>query len=156
MMAGWQDGISNQIIVGEKHIRPDDLGKCLSTSTTLADKNTTGDCSILNAGFWKTAAMGRPVIRYYYGAAPITDSMSNTVTTNEGDPNDPIVNPIANRPDMPYPGQNLESSSFGSYHPGISLFLLGDGSVHAFPVTIPRLPYSRWALVNDGNQVTLP
>jgi hypothetical protein len=154
-MAWWQDGSSNQLLIGEKHIRPDDVGKCLSSSATLDEKNTAGDCSILNAGFWRTSAMGRPVIRYYNGAAP-TSSSVNVATTNEGDPNTPHVNSIANYPNMPYGGQNLEVSRFGSFHPGISLFLLGDGSIHAFTVTISSIPYSHWAMVNDGNQVTLP
>jgi hypothetical protein len=125
MMAWWQDGISNQIIVGEKHIRPDDVGKCSSTSSTIDEQNTAGDCSILNAGFWKTVAMGRPVTLNFYGSAGATSTQQNIATTNEGNPDNPVVCPIANRPDMPYPGQNLESSSFGSYHPGISLFLVG-------------------------------
>ncbi|MDR1962262.1 MAG: DUF1559 domain-containing protein [Planctomycetaceae bacterium] len=155
-MAWWQDGTSNQILLGEKHIRPDDVGKCVryDTGGNAEDRDTAGDCSILVTGYWRSSAMGRPVT-YRFNSSAIA-SGDNGATTNEGDPNDPIVNNIANRPDMPYGGQNLESSRFGSFHPGVCMFLLGDGAVYPFPVTISRIPYHRWAMVDDGNQVTLP
>jgi prepilin-type N-terminal cleavage/methylation domain-containing protein len=154
--AWWQDGTSNQIIIGEKHILPKDVGKCVryDTGGNAEDRDTAGDCSILVTGYWRTSGMGRPVTRSF--ASSTVTGGDNGATTNEGNPDDPNVNLIANRPDMPYGGQNLESSRFGSFHPGVSMFLVGDGSVHPFPVTISRIPYHRWAMVNDGNQVTLP
>ncbi|MDR2440316.1 MAG: DUF1559 domain-containing protein, partial [Planctomycetaceae bacterium] len=155
-MTLWQDGTSNQIIIGEKHIRPNDVGKCVryDTGGSAEDRDTAGDCSILVTGYWRTSGMGRPVTCNFAGSS--VASGDNGATTNEGNSDDPTVRPIANRPDMPYYGQNLEYSCFGSFHPGVSMFLIGDGSVYPFPVTISRIPYHRWAMVNDGNQVTLP
>jgi hypothetical protein len=155
-LAWLQDGTSNQILIGEKHIRPKDVGKCVryESGGSTEDRDTTGDCSILVTGQWRTSGMGRPVTYNFAGSNG--GGYENQVTVSEGDPDNPTVRFIANRPDMPYGGQNLENSRFGSFHPGVSMFLIGDGSVYPFPVTISRIPYHRWAMVNDGNQVTLP
>ncbi|MDR2704921.1 MAG: DUF1559 domain-containing protein, partial [Planctomycetaceae bacterium] len=105
-MAWWQDGMSNQILIGEKHILPKDVGKCVrfESGGNAEDRDTTGDCSILVTGYWRTSGMGRPVTYGFAGSSLSSSSDDNSTTANEGDPNDPTVRLIANRPDMPYYG----------------------------------------------------
>lgn len=46
--------------------------------------------------------------------------------------------------------------NFGSWHPGICQFVLGDGSVRAIPVSIDLTTLDRLAHREDGNAVNLP
>jgi prepilin-type N-terminal cleavage/methylation domain-containing protein len=46
--------------------------------------------------------------------------------------------------------------AFGSWHTGVCNFLIGDGSVRAFSVTIPAVTLDRLVHVGDGQTVTLP
>jgi hypothetical protein len=149
-MAFWQDGTSNQILVGEKHILPEDLGKCLPNASAQPEINSAGDCSYLYIGYWRTSASARPITRGFSGYTVASD---NAETAGTGNFSNPEVNLIASYPNMPYGGQNLESSRFGSWHAGVCNFLIGDGSVHALSVTIAKLPYHYWGYVDDGNAV---
>ena len=45
---------------------------------------------------------------------------------------------------------------FGSWHPGVVQFLLGDGSVRAISVTTPGSLLGSFSCVNDGTPVSLP
>lgn len=45
---------------------------------------------------------------------------------------------------------------FGSWHPGVCQFALGDGSVRAISCTTPVNVIFPLHVVNDGNVVTLP
>jgi hypothetical protein len=45
---------------------------------------------------------------------------------------------------------------FGSYHTGVSNFLLGDGSVHPVSVTSPTDVLRKLGDISDGHAVTLP
>ncbi len=165
--AWLQDGLSNQIIVGEKHIPIDLVGKCSTYNTggTDYDRAQAADCSYLNCGYWRSPSSGRPVLNRYNSSSVSSTGGDDAATTSEGDTNDPNVNSIAQKASdyylgfsatAPYGGQPLESGNFGSAHPGVCQFLLGDGAIHPFPVTISRIPYARWAAVNDGASVTLP
>jgi hypothetical protein len=49
--------------------------------------------------------------------------------------------------------QDPFKSQFGSYHPGICQFLMGDGSVRAIPVTIDETTLSLLARRNDGRVI---
>ena len=165
--AWWQDGTSNQIIIGEKHIPITLVGRCDPFNNAgiggLEERTTAGDCSYLNSGNWRTTSSGRPVVTRYNGYDPSTGGNDPMIT--DGNPEDPIVNLIAQKPSdlygtvnaaNPWGGQALESGNFGSAHPSICQFLLGDGAVYPFPVSIARIPYARWAAVNDGHTVSLP
>jgi hypothetical protein len=48
------------------------------------------------------------------------------------------------------------NAKFGSWHPGISHFLFGDGAVRPLPMTIPEVSLSRLGTVDDGEQVIMP
>jgi hypothetical protein len=45
---------------------------------------------------------------------------------------------------------------FGSWHPGVCQFAIGDGSVRAFPCTTPVNVLFPLHVVNDGNAIALP
>lgn len=54
-------------------------------------------------------------------------------------------------------GNGCEHYGFGSWHPGVCPFLLGDGTVHAWSVTTPVIGVLfRLGHVSDGQTVTLP
>ena len=54
--AYWSDGTSNVVILGEKHIHPVHLGKCVNTTST--------DCSYLVTGVWRSPSSMRGADRY--------------------------------------------------------------------------------------------
>jgi type II secretory pathway pseudopilin PulG len=145
-MAWWGDGTSNQLIVGEKHIPPFALGKCDGdgTSTTAASTGTSGrrsDCSYLTVNGWKSVGSARS-FRDGGTQFPISPMNYGTVASD---------------------GSATEAMSgafqfgFGSYHPGVCPFLIGDGSTRVLSVTTPvtNVLY-RLADANDGEPVTLP
>jgi hypothetical protein len=144
-MAYWQDGTSNQFIVGEKHIPYNKFEKCNNTVVGLA-ASYSDDCSFLAAHDtgWRTVSMGRTVVHNFNSSTPLP-AQSGT----------PL--PLSN---TTFEAENrgaLRDYGFGSYHPGISHFLLGDGSVKPISVTTPVFPrLACFSHVNDGNTVTLP
>jgi hypothetical protein len=142
----WQDGTTNQIIFGEKHIPQSMLGQCRLEGihvgagvTPLLDRKSLVDCSYLQMHGHE---------RGIFTMAPTPDR--NTAITGSL--------PIARGPSH-YDGNSNEYTwqmGFGSWHPGICHFLLGDGSVRAFSVTTDPTLLVRLSIVNDGNAVTLP
>ena len=151
-MGYWQDGTSNQIIIGEKNIYAEAIGRCGGWSAHAnvpQNRPFAGDCSIFAAN-------------YIPGNLSISRSF-----------NAPIENNVKK---FPVPEINNENSfQWGSSHPGVLHFLMGDGAVRNFPVTIPtgalranpdpghstaRLNpdsiLAKLGTVNDGNPVTVP
>jgi prepilin-type N-terminal cleavage/methylation domain-containing protein len=130
------DGTSNQILFGEKHIPIGKVGTCGDGSPSLSDSQ---DCSYLVTGNRRTSGS--------------TARFSGHINT--GAPNAPTQIGI-NRMD----DKNSESRTgiygFGSYHSGVCQFLLGDGSVRAFSVTVPAELMGRLSQVDDGIAVSLP
>jgi prepilin-type N-terminal cleavage/methylation domain-containing protein len=131
-ITSWlSDGTSNQLILGEKQIPSSRLGQCNGINIPGADPGVQAwDCGVLYPGnSWR-------------------EQMAFRILTTE---NGPIANNInAGEND------NLDAIAFGSVHPGICHFLVGDGSVRGIsPTTHPRiLHYLGDAL--DGNAVSLP
>lgn len=139
-MAWWSDGSSNQIIFGEKHIPQDVLGLCnTDAGTALRHKST--DCTYValrghdpGIGIWL-----KGVIRERN--TDLSDS-GNALATG---PNDFVGVTDKLPSDMP----------FGSYHPGVCIFALGDGTVKPVSVTVPPKILSRMSCVNDGHIDTI-
>ena len=50
----------------------------------------------------------------------------------------------------------LRGMAFGSWHPGVCNFVLGDGAVRSVSVTVSLQVLSAYALVDDGESVSLP
>ena len=135
-----KDGTSNQIIVGEKHIHVDHIDKCPAGASSMNDQR--GDCSILGT----------------YGSVATASLRSFNAHIARGQ-NDGLV------------GWRLESGpQWGGIHPGVCVFLLGDGSVQQISNTVPtgtlevrnsatlntNSILSRLGNVQDGNPVTIP
>jgi type II secretory pathway pseudopilin PulG len=133
------DGTSNQFLFGEKHIplrtasSGDLIGVCSSTDLAF-----TQDCSYLVTGNRRTSGSTARI----YGP------------TNVGT-NAPIEVKINLPRDI---GSNSRDGTyaFGSYHPGICQFLIGDGSIKSIAVTTPSSTLRKLAQVDDGEPVSLP
>jgi prepilin-type N-terminal cleavage/methylation domain-containing protein len=158
-MSWWQDGSSNQFIIGEKHIPLSVVGKCTGSVSTHEDAVTIGDGSYLVAGNWQGGSSGRLFI-YRNGNASGTPAMANYNVTGGGlaRPSDYEIDSFmeafptaaASRPSA------LREVNFGSSHQGICHFVLGDGSVRAVAVTTPIRILAAYATVCDGESVQLP
>ena len=130
--AFWSDGTSNQVLIGEKHVPANAMG--LET-----DAGAVWDGGHLV--YWPGhigMAWGRFIGRDFAVMAR--------------GPNDPRV------ASGTYQGNGVDwaDCGFGSSHPGICNFLVGDGSVHSFSITISPELLHQLACVSDGNAVAIP
>ena len=138
-MAWWADGTTNQIIVGEKHLPPAVFEKC-----EPGNYATYNDCSYLTGG-----ARLRKAVAYHVRSADLESSVGNMDaggTTTIAIPTDETDDTLGSG-GLP---------KFGSAHPGLANFLLGDGAVRPFPLTTPTKIIGALGTVNDGTNVTLP
>jgi len=136
-MGYWQDGTSNQLIVGEKYIASSLLDTCDYSAGNVngpGGRENLGDCSQLVAGGLNTYGVARS-FRARMARAP------NDTTNKTEDNNDPV------------------KAHWGGIHPGVVNFLLGDGSVKGVATTIPAGHNSLFQYLgqaNDGNAVSVP
>jgi prepilin-type processing-associated H-X9-DG protein len=141
-MAWLQDGTSNQILLGEKHIPSDRLNRCNDAGSQ--DGSTFSDCGYQSVAQNRGTPAGRSFCLRF----------SSTETNIESPfplarPQDFINGLTTIRPVSVY--------GFGSWHPGMCQFVFGDGSVKAISVTIPVNPILfRLSVVNDGQTVEIP
>lgn len=147
-----QDGLSNQFLVGEKHIPRSRLNYCgpeiggpPAEIGTWARRGAS-DCGCQFSGAVPAISSGRSMVDFYRGSL-----LPNPASAT-------IQHPLA-RPDEfdDFLGNGITDFGFGSWHPGICNFVLGDGSVKAIAVTTPvmsvLLPLS---IVDDGQSVSVP
>ena len=133
-MALWRDGSSNQLLVGEKFIPTFALG---------SDSNTGGadewDQSYIIA--WSTNAV--------FGSTRFVQDAPHTPPFARS-PSDPAI--AENTGPRDYWGRY----GFGSNHPGVCNFALGDGAIRT--ISISTLPAIVVGLthVSDGTAVSLP
>jgi prepilin-type N-terminal cleavage/methylation domain-containing protein len=131
----WSDGTSNQIVIGEKHVPQGTMNVC------KLERFKQGECTALTGDSRATAGLARRVYQ------------THRLATG---PNDFVP------PDMNSTGENDDYSpyhvyGFGSYHPGVCQFLIGDGAVKAFSVTTPMATVLvPLANVSDGVAVAMP
>jgi len=130
-MAWWSDGTSNQMIVGEKHIAASRVGD-----------PTARDANYLMGGESMTPYMGR-LLR-------MTTTSSAAGNMDIGGHR--LALPTNETTDISTGG----STRFGSAHPGVVLFLFGDGSVRPVQLTTPENILAALGTVNDGTTITLP
>ena len=138
VMSWWQDGTSNQLLIGEKYIAASLLDTCVYTNGSAdgaGGRENLGDCSILASG----GLSGYPMKRSFRaGMARSPDDTTNK--TDEG-------------------SSNPTKAHWGGIHPGVVNFLVGDGAVRTISTTIPTGHNSLFhylGQVNDGNAVTIP
>ncbi|GHT18470.1 hypothetical protein FACS1894189_6410 [Planctomycetales bacterium] len=153
------DGLSNQFFIGEKHILFGRLGKCPNaadySATALRDS---GDCSYLrgngaanNSGL-RTVSAARTLASYEGFSAPgITQGVVAEYPICRPDDYASDTVPAHSAYHFQY-----RALGFGSWHPGICNFLLGDGTVHSVAITTgtPVLKALSW--VDDGAAISLP
>jgi len=129
------DGTSNQFMIGEKHIPLGRLGLCSHSHNGNDNTDTnSGDCSIFTNGTWASAGFARSF-----------DGWHNHEQT--------ISKPSDYANGMEGPTHHY---SFGSYHPGVCMFAIGDGSIQSVSVTTPHRILRAFSHVNDGEAVSLP
>ena len=133
------DGLSNQFFVGEKHIPLGRLGNCTADKRdpVYGNPTNTDDCSYLTTGH----VGGVSAERAFVSAGAFW----------------PISVP------KDFSGVDFEAYfgahhyGFGSYHPSVCQFLLGDGSVRSISVTTSvENVLAPLSIVNDGVSVALP
>jgi hypothetical protein len=144
-MALWADGNSNQLIIGEKHLPAAWLGKC-EPDPALSKYPAFGDCSFLTGGECLTPAVGRFLRNSGTGSGNIYKAGNMELGGSKlAIPTDETENSVGSG-----------SALFGSAHPGLVNFLLGDGSIRALQLTTPAPILAALATVNDGTTVAIP
>ncbi len=156
-MAWWADGSSNQTLIGEKYIPQDVFEKC-DTKLEMPLFNISGtafgssqnrkvkiDCTV-----WSlhdtSATFGSPARNR---AANFSDTAGMILARGPAQyTTSPAGGTMDDWPSMFF--------CFGSWHPGICHFVLGDGSVRAFNVMTDPYILVKFACVDDGNPTESP
>jgi len=157
--AYWSDGTSNQLVLGEKHLHISTLGQC--ERTDAGTNSTDGSVGGYQRHIRDCSYMGYGLARGYPAFQPIRRNASGT----DSDPASWHVNPIRRPnehggdrcPDPNNAGHCHPSDiGFGSHHPGVCQFLIGDGAVRSFSVTTPARTLAMLGDTSDGNSVAIP
>lgn len=151
----WSDGLSNQIVAGEKHIPAYSLGKCYAENYTAGTQETKWhlDCTYL-------AAIGSD------GGQSRADLAAHAFVDSIVRDNNPSADTYTGRPiarsdnDLSLISQRMwidhAAPTLGSAHPEVLNILIGDGSVRGIPKIINVDVVARLAVVNDGKAISLP
>jgi hypothetical protein len=121
------DGLSNQLLIGEKHVRADKIGVCIEMGAE------SWDCPYLEGTSMGATYVGRDIYSYLdigiIARGPSDYQESWSPTTNY---------------------------KFGGNHAGICNFLVGDGAVRAISSSTSRDVLHWLGNASDGNPVSLP
>ncbi|MDR1964144.1 MAG: DUF1559 domain-containing protein [Planctomycetaceae bacterium] len=139
-MSRMLDGTSNQLLFGEKHIKPEFFEVCKFNGTLSESEKqkVCADCSYMTttSGYACSSYM-RSGCQYYNNG-----SFGSTPTV-----------PIAR---MNEGTDSAMHQGFGSWHPGSCNFVYGDGSVTSLSVVITRRIMYCLATVDDGIVIEVP
>lgn len=122
------DGLSNTVLVGEKHITPNFLGKCC--------RDNHGPDGRDGYIYWNRAN-GNPYYGEYWVAGSANLGLARSPAEGEG-------------------LQVNAAPALGSWHPGVCNFLFGDGTVRGVAVSTDPTTLLNLAQRADGNAVNLP
>ena len=143
----WKDGLSNQILVGEKFIPAPYLGKGYVGRNYGTHEGRAGwsDGSAVNADTFGS-------FRYIK-----FDLQTNPAAFSGPDDTDELHGPgNGTSPEWGTVEQQYRYG-FGSWHPGVVMFLLGDGAVRAFPQSTDKdRVLGPLTHVRDGRTVAMP
>jgi prepilin-type N-terminal cleavage/methylation domain-containing protein len=153
-MASWQDGSSNIIIFGEKFIPAHALNSDAHFSHAAWDGSYLIVCE--GSDGWSNGAR---LVHNQPGKTPLIGRSPGAFadyarTVTGGDAATAIDGGFYKKPGGN--GSFWGRFMFGSNHPGVCQFVLGDGSVRAFTVTIADSMLYRFGDVQDGQAVALP
>lgn len=140
--AYWSDGTSNQIVVGEKHIPLGRVGTCGTPNADAqpGDGTQSLDCSYMGYGLARGYSMSQVIRRAQNGS--------------DSDLSAWHINALRRPNEFSGGTKHPNDIGFGSYHPGVCHFLMGDGAVKAFSVTTASQTLGALSFVNDGNSVS--
>jgi hypothetical protein len=151
-MARWQDGTSNQLIFGEKHIPTWALGLQQANGGLIqGNSRYSWDITYINAlvdGMHNTG-FARAIIDVGHGGG-----RSQPIARSPREPGPMITEQHGEGINVAH-GWGIDFG-FGSSHPGTLNFALGDGAVRGVSVTTHPRILADLAIVNDGNAVSLP
>jgi hypothetical protein len=136
--ANWSDGTSNIVAIGEKHIPAHAVGGIGRENGRWNDEMWDGSYVYIEGANEQSMGPGR-----------LIHPQTNKVPVIARSPNDTV------QPDQ-NPGAHWGKYGFGSCHPGIVQFLIGDGGVRAFPISIDQQLLYNLANVEDGQVVSMP
>ena len=153
----WRDGTSNQLVLGEKHIPNNRLG-ISRNGTVAAVRDYTADVSYIVGARWGMPGLARNIL------SQSTKLASPSDLEYERNGIQPVNGPTGPGTDRwaggttPSTGNSLNGGyDFGSAHPGIVNFLIGDGSVRGIAKTTPkRTILAHLVHVSDGQPISLP
>ncbi|MDR2171065.1 MAG: DUF1559 domain-containing protein [Planctomycetaceae bacterium] len=140
-----QDGTSNTIIMGERHVPSAATGYCEIHTTTANGNRWKRDCSYLGAYVSDNGTSGEKNDIFGFVVAVNTDDSLEVII-----PNDPTFGYGIND-HVPW-----HRYGFGSLHPSIFNVLMGDGSVQGITKSVNMNIIRQFSVVNDGAVVTLP
>jgi hypothetical protein len=151
----WSDGTSNQLVIGEKHIPKRNIGHCISGRRPF-DCNYYSVRTDDNGGGGRTFAVARAV-----------QSANTTPADGAGWRPIPLIGDASAFNDGIRPGTTVElpdddansivrQYAFGSAHPGVCNFLIGDGAVRTISASANADILVYLTAVNDGHSVTIP
>jgi hypothetical protein len=121
------DGLSNQLLIGEKHVRADKIGVCIEAGAE------SWDCPYLEGTSMGATYVGRDIYSYLD---------IGIIARGSGDYQE-YWSPTTNY-------------KFGGNHAGICNFLVGDGAVRAVSASTSRDILHWLGHASDGNPVSLP
>ena len=135
----WSDGTSNQLIIGEKHIPTRSLGRCEPGGAGPPDtrKVFIGDCSYMSTGGDAWGGMLRRTGNWTSPIAPSPKYRDEQTVSN---------------PDC----RPQDGYGFGSWHPGVCQFVLGDGAVRSLSANTSLRVMLMLSDVSDGGSVAVP
>ena len=133
------DGLSNQMVIGEKHIPQDGLGVCNTQDASANNWSECHDCSYL-CGADTT------------GCGYILRCVAQFWSDDHKTPYSVLANGIDGPFDHLASNKNASiNCGLGSWHASGANFLYGDGSVHFLSSTTPQRILGYLATVDDGN-----
>jgi hypothetical protein len=159
------DGLSNTAFIGEKAVRKDCLGSGVVATGTCPNCPCGDGCIYVafgtTAAFAGTAATAPATggnIQWNATMHNVSYFMRGMVVGNNAQASAPNPNQVVNTPTVlpRRPTQEDHRMRLGSWHPGISLFQLGDGSARSVSNAASTTVMQRFGSRNDRLTFDLP